>query len=81
MRRTSGAQFLYMTLTKAMREFLQTYNVSRSRNGAMMGREIAPLTEDDDKFNRTRNGRKSIMEADILAYVTKSLDNTLELGC
>ena len=79
MRRTTGAQFLFLALTKAMKEFLQRLN--KNSQASNRTHNIMPYTHLLDEVDPLLKTRNSIVEAKILAYVTKALDSTLELGC
>lgn len=85
MRRTTGAQHMFLILIKATKESLQRYDDHRNRGPpmsdapVMFGRKLAPATnrfEEVDPVNMAR-----ITEARILASVTKALDHALELHC
>ena len=79
MRRTTGAQFLFLALTKAMKEFLLRLN--KGREASISTRKIAPYTHLLDQVDLEWKARNRVVEAKILAHVTKALDITLELGC
>lgn len=79
MRRTTGAQFLFLALTKAMKEFLQRDQGTGRATG--LGRKLAPATYHVDHAVSAWNAGNSVVEARILAHVTKVLDSTLEHGC
>lgn len=82
MRRTTGAQFLFLALTKALKEFQQKSSKNnQALNRGASDNDEAPLTSRLDQFDPSRKARNSMVEAKILAYVTKALDSTLELGC
>jgi hypothetical protein len=80
MRRTTSAQFLFLALTKAMKEFLQKLKDQKSSSTAF-GYKLAPSTHRLDRGTSASNAGMRILEAKTLAYVTKALDSTLELGC
>ncbi|RDL40752.1 Uncharacterized protein BP5553_00731 [Venustampulla echinocandica] len=89
MRRTTGAQAMFLTLTKATKEFLQRLkethnNSSHGTAAAKFGRPLAPApdvsqSESKDAVRCDRGNR--IKEARILAHVTKALDIALENNC
>jgi hypothetical protein len=85
MRRTTGAQFLFLALTKAMKDFLQ--RLHKSSQVLSMGTpeqnlaRLASQIDQVDQVNPSWKAQNSNVEAKILAYVTKALDATLELGC
>lgn len=81
MRRTTGAQFLFLALTKALKEFLQRLKKNQESNGAGSAPKLAPSADDPDKIYPPWKARNNIVEAQILAYVTTALNSTLELGC
>jgi hypothetical protein len=82
MRRTTGAQFLFLALTKAVKDFLQRANDSNQvSNVATFGRKLSPSTNPFEQVDPPWKARNNVAEAKILAYVTKALDSTLELGC
>ena len=78
MRRTTGAQFLFLALTKALKEFLQRLNKTHGTNFARM---LAPSTDGLDQIDPAYRARNNVVEAKLLAYVTTALNSTLELGC
>lgn len=78
MRRTTGAQFLFLALTKALKEFNKN---SQPLNRGDPEPNLAPLASRLDQVDPVRKARNNMVEARILAYVTKALDSTLELGC
>lgn len=79
MRRTTGAQFLFLALTKALKEFLRRLN--ESNQASRLERSITPATDHLSNTNSAWNAGDSLVEAKILAHVTRSLDCTLEAGC
>ncbi|KAF4630029.1 hypothetical protein G7Y89_g8117 [Cudoniella acicularis] len=91
MRRTTGAQVLFLILTMATKEYLQRLNDSKKADAAKLGRRIAPspLTHQLDlpavsnanSTSYTSHTGNRIVEAKMLAHVTKALDFALELRC
>lgn len=86
MRRTTGAQHMFLILIKATKESLQRFDDRTNRStlpcdsAATFGRKIAP------SVNRFEEGegvphKARLTEARILASVTKALDIALELNC
>jgi hypothetical protein len=62
-----------------MKEFLLRLNEGREASNDT--RKIAPYTHLLDQVDLEWKARNHIVEAKILAHVTKALDTTLELGC
>ena len=81
MRRTTGAQFLFLALTKALKEFLQRLNKNQVSDGTGFARKLAPSTDRSDQIDPAWKAGTKVVEAKILAYVTTALDSTLELKC
>ena len=80
MRRTTGAQFLFLALNKALKEFLE----QKCEDGGgrkTKARKIAPAAYHTDHAPPPSEVRTTFQEAKVLAYVTKALDHTLELEC
>jgi hypothetical protein len=82
MRRTTGAQHMFLILIKATKESLQRFDTRTNISdqpcdpSAIFGRSIAPSEDVEDLPSKAR-----LTEARILASVTRALDVALELNC
>jgi len=74
---------VFLALTKALKEFVQRLNQGNSASSLNISeRKIAPSTSNAVRhINPAWNSGSRIVEATILAHVTKALDYALELGC
>ena len=81
MRRTTGAQYLFLALTKALKEFLHRLKKNQNSDRADFARKLAPSTNRFDEIDQEWKATTTLVEAKILAYVTTALNSTLELGC
>jgi hypothetical protein len=86
MRRTTGAQHMFLILIRATKESLQRYEqsthveVDEYYGPATLGRAIAPSVDRSGGVAAVPN-KSRITEARILASVTQALDVALELNC
>jgi hypothetical protein len=86
MRRTTGAQHMFLILIKATKESLQRFDTRTNISdqpcdpSAIFGRSIAPSA---DRFEDVEDlpSKARLTEARILASVTRALDVALELNC
>jgi hypothetical protein len=86
MRRTTGAQHMFLLLIRATKESLQRYeqhthvDVDEFHEPATLGRSIAPSVDRLAEVGAMPS-KSRITEARILASVTRALDAALELNC
>lgn len=86
MRRTTGAQHMFLILIRATKESLQRYEQTthveddECYEPATLGRPIAPSVDRLGEVGTVPN-KSRITEARILASVTRALDVALELNC
>jgi hypothetical protein len=86
MRRTTGAQHMFLILIKATKESLQRFDDRTNRSvqpcdtTTIFGRKIAPSADRPEEVEGLPS-KARITEARILASVTKALDVALELNC
>lgn len=86
MRRTTGAQTMFLILTRATKEFLQRLDENKNKthrqfDTATFGRKLAPSLNRLEEIDSVPDMGNRITEAKILAHVTKALDLALELNC
>jgi len=81
MRRTTGAQAVFLVLTNATKEFLRELNQTSQEAEVPGYRRIAPSTYRPATLSAGRSTNFRITEAKVLAHVTKALDAALELNC
>jgi hypothetical protein len=84
MRRTTGAQALFLALTVSTKEFLQKIREQDQESKAVaqkLGCKIAPSTERPSSIEAVSDVKSRTMEAQMLIHVTHALDLALELKC
>lgn len=92
MRRTTGAQAMFLVLTRATKEFFEKLNYNNTNNEENGAAAMATATHSRDTVSSstaridgavgsdTHEGHR-VLEAKSLAHVTKALNYALELGC
>lgn len=90
MRRTTGAQAMFLVLTRATKEFFEKLNYDNNEEDgaaatATHGHDTVSSSTSTARIDGgvdsdTHEGHR-VLEAKTLAHVTKALNYALELGC
>jgi hypothetical protein len=86
MKRTTGAQAMFVILTRAIKEFLQRLNDNHIRSNlefdvATFGHMITPFVNRLHHVDSACNNSNRVTEAKVLTHITKALGFVLDLTC